>query len=98
MAYDAFEIADGYRNSVTGMRYFFIMGSMSVYTVLWPSSTTMTTERGGGWRSFPEVEIYQLPEGDNCIAIVPEIFQVGFKDRCSYCHAVGNNRAEAVIE
>lgn len=49
-------------------------------------------------RRLAELKVHQLPQGDDVVAIVPQIFQAGGKIGGRDGHAVGDDRAEAVIE
>ena len=51
-----------------------------------------------GRRPFLQVIIDQLTQGDNRIAVFPEIPEMGLENRRGYGHPVGNGGTEAMIE
>jgi hypothetical protein len=48
--------------------------------------------------SFPKIMVDEFSEGDHSIAIVPEIFQMGFEKGCGHGHTVGRHRTKAMIK
>ena len=83
-------------NNVTGTWYRWTSGSISSYTERWPSSTVITTERGGG-RRLAEPVINQCLQRDHGVTVVVQKLEMRFEYRRRHRHAVGDGGAEAVI-
>ena len=67
-----------------------------MYTEQWPSSTVMTTERPGSRGASQMVD--KRAQRDDGISLLSHEFQLPFERRDADRHAVGRDRAEAVID